>query len=120
MPDPAPVDPTTCLVTSHSAVGGGTTDQKVRGSRRRETTDVAGIRQRGERFQVRIFGGIDPAAGKQLILTGYSAKTLPGVREAIEAKNWTEANQQAQRLAATLRSAATQVYAATQALQQTR
>jgi len=31
---------------------------------------VAGIRQRGERFQVRIFGGIDPAAGKQLILTG--------------------------------------------------
>jgi N-acetylated-alpha-linked acidic dipeptidase len=54
------------------------------------------------------------------ILTGYSAKTLPGVREAIEAKNWTEANQQAQRLAATLRSAAAQVYAATQALQQTR
>src|SRR6476661_1773455 len=32
MPDPARVDPTTCLVTSHSAVGVGTTDQKVRGS----------------------------------------------------------------------------------------
>ena len=26
--------------------------------------------------------------------TGYGVKTLPGVREAIEQKNWTEANQQ--------------------------
>jgi N-acetylated-alpha-linked acidic dipeptidase len=26
--------------------------------------------------------------------TGYSAKTLPGVREAIEARNWTEAADQ--------------------------
>ena len=54
------------------------------------------------------------------ILTGYTAKTLPGVREAVEAKDWPEANQQAQRLAATLRSAAAQIYSATQALQQTR
>ncbi len=54
------------------------------------------------------------------VLTGYSAKTLPGVREAIEAKNWAEANKQAQLLAATLRAAAAQVYAAIQALQQTR
>jgi len=29
-------------------------------TRKRETADVTGIRQRGERFQVRIFGGIDP------------------------------------------------------------
>jgi N-acetylated-alpha-linked acidic dipeptidase len=54
------------------------------------------------------------------LLTGYTAKTLPGVREAVEAKDWTEANEQAQRLAAALRSAAAQIYAATQALQQTR
>ena len=54
------------------------------------------------------------------ILTGYTAKTLPGVREAVEAKDWTEANQQTQRLAATLRTAAAQIYSATQALQQTR
>ena len=26
--------------------------------------------------------------------TGYGVKTLPGVREAIEQKNWTEGNQQ--------------------------
>lgn len=54
------------------------------------------------------------------VLTGYTAKTLPGVREAVEARNWAEASQQAQRLAVALRSAAAQVYAATQALQQTR
>jgi N-acetylated-alpha-linked acidic dipeptidase len=54
------------------------------------------------------------------MLTGYTAKTLPGVREAVEAKNWAEANQQAQRLAATLRAAAKQIDSATQALQQTR
>jgi hypothetical protein len=42
-------------------------------TRKRETADVTGIRQRGERFQVRIFGGIDPATGKQLILTGSAA-----------------------------------------------
>lgn len=42
-------------------------------------------------------------------LTGYMAKTLPSVREAVEAKNWTEANQQAQRLAITLRTAVGQI-----------
>lgn len=38
-------------------------------TRKRKTADLTGIRQRGGRFQVRIFGGIDPATGKQLILT---------------------------------------------------
>jgi N-acetylated-alpha-linked acidic dipeptidase len=33
--------------------------------------------------------------------TGYGVKTLPGVREAIEQKNWTEAEQQIARLAQT-------------------
>jgi hypothetical protein len=37
-------------------------------SRKRKAADLTGIRQRGARFQVRIFGGIDPATGKQLIL----------------------------------------------------
>ncbi len=54
------------------------------------------------------------------LLTGYTAKTLPGVREAVEAKNWAQAAQQAQRLAATLRAATKQISSATQALQQTR
>jgi N-acetylated-alpha-linked acidic dipeptidase len=54
------------------------------------------------------------------VLTGYTPKTLPGVREAVEAKSWAEANQQAQRLAVTLRAAAKQIDSATQALQQTR
>jgi N-acetylated-alpha-linked acidic dipeptidase len=54
------------------------------------------------------------------LLTGYTAKTLPGVREAVEAKDWELANTQAQRLAAGLRSAAKQLDAAVQALQQTK
>jgi integrase len=41
--------------------------------RRPKTADLTGIRRRGTRFQVRIFGGIDPATGKQLILTGSAA-----------------------------------------------
>ena len=43
-------------------------------TRKRKTADLTGIRQRGARFQVRIFGGIDPATGKQLILTGSAAQ----------------------------------------------
>ena len=42
--------------------------------RRQAPADLIGIRQRGNRYQVRIFGGMDPATGRQLILTG-SAKT---------------------------------------------
>jgi integrase len=42
-------------------------------SRKRQAADLTGIRQRGARFQVRIFGGIDPATGRQLILTGSAA-----------------------------------------------
>jgi N-acetylated-alpha-linked acidic dipeptidase len=43
------------------------------------------------------------------LYTGYGAKTLPGVREAIEAQRWEEANQQARRLAQVLRATALQV-----------
>jgi hypothetical protein len=42
-------------------------------TQKRKAADLTGIRQRGERFQVRIFGGIDPATGRQLILTGSAA-----------------------------------------------
>jgi integrase len=42
-------------------------------TRNRVTADLTGIRQRGARYQVRIFGGIDPATGRQLILTGAAA-----------------------------------------------
>jgi integrase len=38
--------------------------------RKRATADLTGIRQRGGKFQVRIFGGIDPVTGKQVMLTG--------------------------------------------------
>jgi N-acetylated-alpha-linked acidic dipeptidase len=41
--------------------------------------------------------------------TGYDPKTLPGVREAVEAQHWDLANQQAQRLAQTLGALASQV-----------
>ena len=53
------------------------------------------------------------------MLTGYAAKTLPGVREAVEAQQWDEANQQVHRLAETLRSAAAQVEDSTRLLKQT-
>jgi N-acetylated-alpha-linked acidic dipeptidase len=52
------------------------------------------------------------------MLTGYSAKTLPGVREAVEAQQWDEANQQARKLAETLRAAAAQVEEAAHLLKQ--
>ena len=52
------------------------------------------------------------------MLTGYSAKTLPGVREAVEAKQWDEANQQARKLAEALRAAAAEVEEATRLLRQ--
>ena len=54
------------------------------------------------------------------ILTGYTAKTLPGVREAIEGQRWAEANEQAKRLAATIRAATSRIEAATQQLSETR
>jgi integrase len=43
-------------------------------TRKQVQADLTGIRQRGNRYQVRIFGGMDPATGRQLMLTG-SAKT---------------------------------------------
>jgi N-acetylated-alpha-linked acidic dipeptidase len=52
------------------------------------------------------------------MLTGYSAKTLPGVREAVEAQQWDEASQQTHRLAETLRTAAAQVEESTRLLKQ--
>jgi len=53
------------------------------------------------------------------MLTGYSSKTLPGVREAVEAQQWDEANQQTRKLAETLRAAAAQVEEAARLLKQT-
>ncbi len=52
------------------------------------------------------------------ILTGYAAKTLPGVREAVEAKQWDEANRQTRKLAESLGAAAAQVEQATRLLKQ--
>ena len=48
--------------------------------RKRANADPTGIRQRGGRYQVRIFGGTDPVTGKQVILTG-SADTQPAAIE---------------------------------------
>lgn len=52
------------------------------------------------------------------MLTGYSAKTLPGVREAVETQQWDEANQQTRKLAETLGKVAAQVEEATRLLKQ--
>ena len=48
--------------------------------------------------------------------TGYGAKTLPGVREAVDAQHWEEANQQARRLAQVLKSMTARVEEATKLL----
>jgi N-acetylated-alpha-linked acidic dipeptidase len=50
------------------------------------------------------------------LYTGYEAKTLPGVREAVEAQHYEEANQQARRVAQVLRALAGQVEDATRLL----
>jgi N-acetylated-alpha-linked acidic dipeptidase len=50
--------------------------------------------------------------------TGYSAKTLPGIREAAEAKRWKEANDQAKQVAAAVRSLRLKVEAASALLSQ--
>ena len=50
--------------------------------------------------------------------TGYGAKTLPGVREALESQRYDEANQQARRLAQVLHSMAVQIEDATRLLKQ--
>jgi N-acetylated-alpha-linked acidic dipeptidase len=52
------------------------------------------------------------------LTTGYDAKTLPGVREAVEAQRWDEANQQARRLAQALAALSANVEQATKLLNQ--
>ena len=47
------------------------------------------------------------------LYTGYGVKTIPGVREAVDAKRWEEANQQAKRVAQALRAMCAQVEEAT-------
>jgi N-acetylated-alpha-linked acidic dipeptidase len=50
------------------------------------------------------------------LYTGYEAKTMPGVREAVEAQHWDEANQQAKRVAQALQTLAAQVEEASRML----
>ena len=50
--------------------------------------------------------------------TGYSAKTLPGIREAAEAGRWAEANAEAANVAAALRALRTKLEAAEELLAQ--
>jgi hypothetical protein len=52
-------------------------------ARARRSADLTGIRQRGSTFQIRIFGGIDPATGKQVMHTG-SATTQAAAIELAE------------------------------------
>jgi N-acetylated-alpha-linked acidic dipeptidase len=50
------------------------------------------------------------------LYTGYGVKTLPGVREAVDAKRWEEGNQQARRVAGVLKGMCGQVEEATRLL----
>ncbi len=49
--------------------------------------------------------------------TGYGVKTLPGVREALEQKNWAEANEQVKIVSQTIDAMSAQIEAATDKLQ---
>ena len=48
--------------------------------------------------------------------TGYSVKTLPGIREAAEAKRWEEANAQAKEVARSLRALSGELFRIAQLL----
>ncbi|MBC8647875.1 MAG: M28 family metallopeptidase [Thermoanaerobaculia bacterium] len=50
------------------------------------------------------------------LYTGYAVKTLPSVREAIEEKRWDEVNREAERVAAVLEKAASEITAAARLL----
>ena len=50
------------------------------------------------------------------LYTGYGAKTLPGIREAVEGSRWPEANEQALKVAAALKAFNAQVDEATRLL----
>ncbi|HZH34650.1 MAG TPA: transferrin receptor-like dimerization domain-containing protein, partial [Pyrinomonadaceae bacterium] len=50
--------------------------------------------------------------------TGYGVKTLPGVREAIEQRNWREATEQIQSISATLDNFASKIDSATRLAQE--
>jgi N-acetylated-alpha-linked acidic dipeptidase len=52
------------------------------------------------------------------LYTGYGVKTLPGIREAVDAKRWDEANQQVHRVAQALREMCAQVEEATRLVKQ--
>jgi N-acetylated-alpha-linked acidic dipeptidase len=54
------------------------------------------------------------------LYTGYSAKTLPGIREAAEAGRWEEANRQAESVAGALRQFRAQVERAVAAMESRR
>jgi N-acetylated-alpha-linked acidic dipeptidase len=54
------------------------------------------------------------------VYTGYSAKTLPGIREAVEAGRWDEANRQAETVAGVLREFRRQVDRAADAARRAR
>jgi N-acetylated-alpha-linked acidic dipeptidase len=48
--------------------------------------------------------------------TGYGAKTLPGIREAVEGSRWDEANREAQDVARVLETLNQRIEEATKAL----
>ncbi len=51
------------------------------------------------------------------VYSGYGAKTIPGVREAIEQRNWNEANSEIVRIAAVLNNETALINSAAQELE---
>jgi N-acetylated-alpha-linked acidic dipeptidase len=52
------------------------------------------------------------------VYSGYGAKTIPGVREAIEQKHWEEANSEITRVSTVLENEAALINSAAQELEQ--
>ncbi|MCU1610900.1 MAG: hypothetical protein JWM45_2816, partial [Pseudonocardiales bacterium] len=48
--------------------------------RKQAPKDLTGIRQRGGRYQIRLFGGQDPVTGKQVMLTGSAEDEVAAIK----------------------------------------
>ena len=83
-------------------------NQKLMESERRLTTQQGLLRRPWYKHMIYAPG----------VYSGYSAKTIPGVREAIEQKHWDEANSEIVRVAAVLDAETALINSAVQDLQQ--
>lgn len=91
----------------NASAGGANLDKTLFQSERALTNDAGLPRRPWFKHQIYAPG----------FYTGYGVKTMPGVREAIEQRNWTEVNQEINLTANTIESFAAEIEKATKLLQ---